>query len=325
MIEINKSKVWWTFLQFIIVSIGLSVIVFSQQKMIVDFYLNGQVSQLGLILNGLIFMLFSLGMLRIIFLLLHYSREQDVLSRLLKRLESGNPKPLQRLSNKSSAVQRYNKIALLVQKQTVVNHAALAANLNAREHARLTLLRFVQNSLILLGVFGTIVSLSIALVGASNVLGSGDNLQNIGVIVDGMSTALSTTVTAIVCFVIYVYFYLRLRAIQTEFIAAIEDMTTFYLLPGISHDENSLLQGLGNLVTELRQLIDVMRLSQQGFADSGQRLQLIVNDLQQHAGHVGQDMRDIKALLREGFRLPWPAQTPSKPKQQPPYPSQIKD
>ena len=310
MIHIDKKGVWHILLQIILLLLVTSLLLILNKNIIFDFYNNDLSHHLGLWLNGGILLLFALGLSRIIQLLFHYLKEQSNLLTLVQRLEKQYERPIENLNASSTAVWRYHRIVWLAGKNTPVNHAALATTLNARENARLTFVRFIQNILILAGVFGTIVSLSIALLGASDVLASAENLENISVIIDGMSTALSTTMTAIVCFVIFIYFSLRLRTIQTNFIAGVEEMTLFYLLPGITHDKNSLLQSVGQLVAELRQVVKSIHVVQRNHAENAQRLQLVVDDFQQSVGNLDQNMLEIQSILREGFRL---AQPPSLP------------
>ena len=106
----------------------------------------------------------------------------------------------------------------------------VSVDLGSESTTEFTLVRFVHNILILSGVFGTVVSLSIALMGASGLLSSPDNLQKMGTIVSGMSNALSTTVTAIVCYVFFAYFHLRLQDARTQLLANVKN-TTLYIMP----------------------------------------------------------------------------------------------
>jgi hypothetical protein len=55
----------------------------------------------------------------------------------------------------------------------------------------------------LTGIFGTIVSLIFALVGAGRTLGSAVLTEGMAIMLSGMNTALTTTATAITCFFIY--------------------------------------------------------------------------------------------------------------------------
>ncbi len=80
-------------------------------------------------------------------------------------------------------------------------------------------------------MFGTIVSLSIALLGASDVIRATTEMGGLDMIIHGMSTALSTTMTAIFTYLFFGYFYLRLMDAQTHVVSRIESATSRQLLP----------------------------------------------------------------------------------------------
>ncbi len=144
-------------------------------------YLSGQQTALGYMLNGMILMLFLLGIGRAVVLLLAYHREEQPLSRLLQNLNFGPGELLGGLAPASIIALRVEMLEQMRKTHVQVDHQALAATLLAAQSTRTGLIRFIHNILILCGVFGTIVSLSIALFGASSLLES-------------------TTMTAIVCY-----------------------------------------------------------------------------------------------------------------------------
>jgi hypothetical protein len=234
---------------------------------------------------------------------LGYTREQDALQRFLKRIEEHAPNPSLGLLAGSIIVDRYQAVQAIARQHAEVNQAALASTLAASQSTKFTLVRFVHNILILSGVFGTVVSLSIALMGASGLLSSPDNLQQMGTIVSGMSNALSTTVTAIVCYVVFAYFHLCLQDARTQLLANVENITTLYIMPRFRHVENSLMHDVAVLVAELRTAAETINHIQNRFLQAGDRLQVAVDDLQSAVAHSGDNIRVIRDSIREGFRL----------------------
>jgi hypothetical protein len=169
--------------------------------------------------------------------------------------------------------------------------------------------------LILLGVFGTVVSLSIALIGASSLLDSPEGANKMGMIIGGMSSALSTTMTAIVCFVIYAYFYLRLNNARAQLLNGIETLTSTYLLPEVTHNEESMIRRVAELTIALNSSAERLNEMQQHMVAAATQLTNAVA-LQSNNGGVSEEsLQEMKELLREGFRLPKAPLKPTIPSQ----------
>ncbi len=290
--------------QMLIFVLAVAILLLMQKKTLLDLYTSGDASRMGLMLNGFILALFLFGLVRIVVVLLGYAREQEILIRLADNLKNNVPRPVANLPEKSLAVKRYEQIRWVNQHNAPVNQGAMAASLNASESSRLTLIRFVHNILILTGVFGTVVSLSIALVGASGLLDSPEGMHNMSTIIGGMSTALSTTITAILTFIVYAYFFLRLNDVKVRLLSSIEDVTSLYILPRITHTEQSLIRDVAKLTVALRQAAERMSEVEHNFIGAGESLQAAVDAMHGQVDTVGAEMQEIKTLVRAGFRLP---------------------
>ncbi len=184
--------------QFLVLSVILAFLILLNYEFLLNFYFKNQATNTGYIVNGSILALFLLGIFRIISLLLRYSREENALSRFIKNVENEELLPTERINKKRLIYNRYASILEISKHNVAVNHSALASTLIATESTQLSLPRFISNILILTGVFGTIISLSIALIGASDIIDSADGISGMSIVIHGMSTALSTTATAIV-------------------------------------------------------------------------------------------------------------------------------
>lgn len=257
-----------------------------------------------MIINAIIFALFFLGMLRMVVVLFRYINEHRSLLQLTSLLKENAKNPTARLPQGSLAVNRYNAVKWVAQQGSPVNQEALAASANSHENSRLTLIRFVHSILILAGVFGTVVSLSMALIGAAGLLNSPEGVKEMGTIISGMSSALSSTITAIVCFFIFAYFYLRLNDARIQVLTYIEDMTSLYLIPRVSHSEEGMVQKVAELTASLNLAAGKLLTVEDKFIVAGDRLQKAVDDLQ---GQVNQaSIDDLKDLIRKGFHLSEP-------------------
>lgn len=293
-----------TLLRMIVLAvIGVGIAVW-KYDFINTVYFKDQLTPLGLAINGAILALFLVGLLRTVGILLSYMREESALARFVRNLEKrADLDPLKGISAGSMIARRYATLRRLHESRTPINHNALAATLVASESTRNGTPRFINNILILTGVFGTIVSLSIALIGASDVLENAISATGMGMVIHGMSTALSTTITAIVCYVFFGYVYQRLTDAQTNLISGIEQVTTTYLMPMFQIQTDSVLYEFTGLIRALQGLVDQLHQSQLSFESTQDQL---IETMDTYRGKVdGLDERldTIVHHLRIGFRL----------------------
>jgi hypothetical protein len=267
-------------------------------------YFENQKTPVGIIVNGSILVVFLLGLAKVIAALLYYTQEEAALARFLRQFKGGEDKVMKGISPKSVIARRYEIIKALSEDFASINHSALAATLLADESTRTSFAKYVSNILILTGVFGTIVSLSVALVGDSNLLDVAQGTGDMGLVIHGMSTALSTTITAILCYLFYGYFYIKLTDAQTHFLSGVEEMTTVYLLPRHARDSESMLNEVAGLIHALREAAAGLRSTQQEYAEAGMRLNTVAARLDERMRGTTENIDDIKQLLRDGFRLP---------------------
>ena len=291
-------------LQLILLSILLLFIILINLDFIGEIYFKNQATRTGYIVNSSILVLFATGLFRIIALLMRYSLEESALARFLRNVENDEVRPTDNISKNSIIARRYKSVVEISKHNVAVNHSALASTLIASESTRLSLPKFISNILILTGVFGTIVSLSIALLGASNIIDSADGLGNMGMVIHGMSTALSTTTTAIVCYLFFGYFYLKITDVQTQLLSGIEQATTLYIMPRFTYQTDSMLHEVGNLVRTLREAAERMGQVEVDFAEAGSQMNNMMANYADNIGSLDHSINEIKDLLRRGFRLP---------------------
>ena len=289
--------------QLLLLSVISAFLLFINLEFLHKVYIENQASNTGYIVNGSIIALFSIGLFSIIRLLLRYMREENALTRFLKNVENDSLQPTERISKKSLIYNRYTSVLEISRHNVAVNHSALASTLVATENTHLSLPRFISNILILTGVFGTIVSLSIALFGASDIIDSANGISGMSVVIHGMSTALSTTATAIVCYLFFGYFYMKLTDVQTELLSGIEQATTLYIMPRFTYQTDSMLHEVGNLVKALNAAASSMAQTQANYAEAGRNLHAMSSSYTESLNKLSADIDEIKLLLRHGFRL----------------------
>lgn len=290
--------------QFLMLSVFAGFLLLINQEFIINFYIKNQETNIGYIVNGSILLLFLIGIVRLVLLLLRYSREESSLARFIKNIQNKEKLPTDHINKSSLIYNRYLSVVEISKHNIAINHSALASTLVATESSRLSLPRFISNILILTGVFGTIISLSIALLGASDIIDSADGITGMSVVIHGMSTALSTTSTAIICYLFFGYFYMKLTDAQTQFLSGLEQATTLYIMPRFTYQTDSMLHEVGNLVKALRVAADVMAKTQTDFSEAGRNLNLLAGSTADRITRLSADIEEIKVLLRAGFRLP---------------------
>ena len=290
--------------RLVVFGVIVVAILISNYGYINSLYLKNQLTPVGIVINGGILIAFLLGLIKVISSLWYYMQEESALARFVRQFNGDAGKLLKGISRKSIIAQRYHIIRKLSERHVHINHSALASTLLADESTRTSFARYIGNILILTGVLGTIVSLSVALVGASSLLESAQDTGSMGLVIHGMSTALSTTITAILCYLFYGYFNLKLGDAQTHLLSGIEEATTVYLLPEYSKDSETMLHEVSGLIHGLREAAGAMLSIQQEYALAGHRLNEVVAALSQQMSGSTENIDSIKQLLRDGFRLP---------------------
>lgn len=291
-------------LRMILFAAVIGGVVYWNLDFIRQVYFENQITQAGYAINGFILALFGIGVLRLIGILASYAEEEAALRRFVRNLEQPDTEPLRRVAADSIIARRYRTMRRLFEAHAPINHGALASTLVATESTRNGLPRFINNVLILNGVFGTVVSLAIALVGASNILETSVNIEGMGMVMHGLSTAPSATITAILCYLFFNYFYIKLNDVQTNLVSGVEQVTTYYLAPKFQVQEDTVLYELAGMIRSLQSLVRQMDDAQHSFDRLQKQLGLTLDTYSLRVQGLGDDLEEIKRVLKTGFRLP---------------------
>ncbi len=326
--------------QMVVVVAALLLVGFWQWEVVRHLYLLNQVNAVGWVVNGGIMALFLCGLATLAGRFFEYRRDEIGMARMARNM-ARQDEPLRGVHRRTMAARRYEMLRDLSRRRAVVQQNVLAATLLARESSRNSFLKFVHNMLILTGVFGTIVSLSLALfgvadmihataqgVGQSAVDGTAGNAAGggLGVMIFGMSTALSTTMTAILAYLIFGYFYIRLTDAQTYLISRVEEVTAITLLPYFQAAKTPaarLIEARGASAEQLTERLAQSRLEYESAALALlEAAQPLARGGEQQARLAEQNhalLAEAVALLREGFRLD-AAPDPARPHGRAPTP-----
>ncbi len=301
-----------------------------------EIYIDNQVNAVGWVINGGIGILFLSGLAQLVTRFFEYRYQEAALNKFLVNLRK-NDEPLKGIERQCMIAERYITLFRLNRQQARINHNALAATLHAVESSRNSYLKFVQSVLVLTGVFGTIVSLSIALLGASSIIQGGlqgsQGAGGMSTMIYGMSTALSTTMSAILAYLIFGYFYIKLTDTQTYLISRVEEVTATTLLPHLESAQDKVTMDYSESIRGATEIMRHFDQSQRAYADSAEQLQSSIqqwvesnppdklDENAQTSRQMLEQLRDISErqkemaqrsdqalnemvhLLREGFRL----------------------
>jgi secreted Zn-dependent insulinase-like peptidase len=261
-------------------------------------YLENQVSSVGWTINGGILLLFAFGLTRVVLLLLRYMGEEAAINRFVRNL-AVEEDPLEHVDPNSIVADRYDTLKMLHRKRASINHSALAATLIATEASYNSFPKFVHNTLILTGVFGTIVSLSIALLGASDMIEGSAQASGIGTVIHGMSTALSTTMTAIITYLFFGYFYLKLTDAQTYLISRVEEVTATHLMPHFQLSSDAMLKEYGDAITSAANLVKRFDKAQAAYQMAAQQMAESISQLHTAVVRDEQQVRQMNNKLEQ--------------------------
>ena len=269
-----------------------------------------------ILLNGFIILIFISGVVHLIQAYVHCRFEERQVETFFQDKQSGAFSP-DTLPPDALITQRYETIKDLHRRGVPIHHGAMAAIMAAEESLHQSYPRFVNNVLILTGVFGTIVSLIFALIGATSILGTAEPGKGMEVMLRGMNTALTTTATAIVCFFLFTYFYHRLTDIQNYLFGRMEEAVLIHIVPEFAFDAEAiqyktelLIRELRQLVTELNKGTDFIQESLEGVNRHNeatlQKAEAIIN---KHDHQLDKTetllikLEKIREVLVDGFRL----------------------
>jgi hypothetical protein len=285
-----------------VASVIVILVALWQREFLADVYLRNQLTSVSWIINGSILLLFASALVRLIQSFVRYDKEERALNHFLENV-TDRADIVKGVSGDTIIANRYRTLRELNQRRSPINHSALAATLLAQESSRSSFPRFVHNVLILTGVFGTIVSLSIALLGASEMIVASTQIGSLGLVIHGMSTALSTTMTAILAYFFLGYFYLRLMDTQTQIVGRIEHATTTILLPRFQVQQETVIEDFSDIIRAAAALVKRLDASQSQYAETANQLNDVLTAYRDEMRNHSKSLAEITELLRDGFRL----------------------
>ena len=270
---------------------------------LMGFYLGARSTAVGFVVNSIILGLFSLATLYILVSMVAFRKEELAVQKLFQNISKDSKDPMFGIPSESIVGQRYHILQSAHQRQEKIDLQRLGVLLSVELHAKLTFPKFVAGILVLIGMLGTILSLAIALLGASNLIATVDSVNDLGAVLNGMSTALSTTMTGIVTYVLFRFFLSRYMAVQSNLQYTVERLTTLQLGPRFLVDESvlapkivSLVDSLNLAATKIAEHHQHLMVTSEKFADAAQTYSSNINGMLTGISQINDN-------LSKGFRL----------------------
>ena len=290
--------------RMVAVLIVLAAVIVWQQEYLVSLYVDNQVTSIGWVVNGAIVALFLMGFSQLVRLFLLYGQEERTLDNFTQLFDTEDGEGSEHNVPADSLIgKRYKTLLEFSSSRTEINHNALASTLLAEESSRTSFPKFVNNILILTGVFGTIVSLTVALIGASTAISETEGLRGIDVVIHGMSTALSTTMTAILAYFLFGYFYLKLLDTQSYVLGRVEYVTATVLIPRYQAATRPPEQNLSEMLVHTVETLSKFENFINQIQDVNEQQRAMFDQFQNITNQNVALLNDIRRILRAGFRL----------------------
>ncbi len=265
-------------------------------------YISDVHSYIGYVINIFILLIFFSGIVKIFLELKRYQNEENSILKFSLNYKNNVEEKLLGVDKESLIAQRYEIVKKLFEEGFKPDIKILSGFLLSNEENRKTYLKYINNILILTGVFGTVISLIISLLGASNFIKLTDE-KSMSIIIFGMSTALNTTFTAILCFFIYNYFLLKLNQVQKNISLQIEKITYFHIFPEFETTKEKIIINFDKHLNEIKNVIEKFNETQEGLKEYALKFSKLINLNYETFRKLEADLKNIQEILKEGFRL----------------------
>ena len=286
----------------IITLLILFILVFFNLSWLKKIYFYQNKTSVGLVINSIIVVIFIIGIVKIFYELINYMKEEKAIERFKLNCKNNISDRLLGVDKNSFIAKRYLLIQDLVKKGIIPDIKILSTFLLTSESNRKTLVEYIDNILILIGVFGTVISLIIALIGASGFIKMTDE-KSMALIIHGMSTALNTTFTAILCYFIFHYFFSKVNQIQDYLALKVEEITYFDIYPEIVPTEEKIKIDIENTLIEIKDIANRFNETQEGLKEYATKFSKLMNLNYEIYKRLESHLEELKLILKEGFRL----------------------
>lgn len=277
---------------------------FYYKTFILEFFLGPQSSELGRMIGGLILALFGAGTVGILGLIVYLRQEEVALLNFYQQAVRNYEGLLERGGGDRSLIgKRFLTIKNLAEKKALINQEALAFLLQNEVQGKSGSLRFLGHIFILLGMLGTIASLGVALLGTSELMVAKTTVMDFGLVISGMSTALSTTLLGLVAYILFRFFLVQLESLQNNLLLSIERVTALTLIPRLQPSPETLVPEVLQLVGNLNRLIGEMTENQEQISKSSAVMQASITRYSRTMEGIERGFDSINHTLSKGFRL----------------------